>query len=145
MRKPEANSTLLIVSSLVVASIAAVMSSTQIRPSRAGTVRSDTPRLARFIQGYRFDGYSSAAVTTLSPTFQGNPSATRPIPWVVLATNAISPISAPISPAASLRTSSTFDSQPGQPRTPCMLCSSTHPTSRSRARRGRGDTAAWSK
>ena len=51
LRNPEANSTWLIVSTRVVPSIAAARSSTQTRPSRLGTSRSDTPRLARFIQG----------------------------------------------------------------------------------------------
>ncbi len=65
----------------MVESIAAARSSTQIRPSgRVGTVRRVTPRLARFIQGKRFEGYSSAAVTTESPGFQGYPSAIRPMP-----------------------------------------------------------------
>ena len=36
------------------------------------------------------EGYSSAAVTTLSPGRQGNPSAISPMPCVVLLTNAIS-------------------------------------------------------
>ena len=53
-------------------------------PPSVGTRRVSTPRSARFIQGYWFEGNSSARVTTLSPGCQGNPSATRLIPAVVL-------------------------------------------------------------
>ena len=70
----------------VLASILARMSSIATRLPRLGTVRTSTPRCARFIHGYWFAGYSSAARTTLSPACHGNPSAITPIPKVVFGT-----------------------------------------------------------
>ena len=64
------------------ASIADVSS----RPSFVSTKRTSTPRGSKFIHGYTFDGYSMSAVMTLSPSFQSNPFATRPMPWVVFGT-----------------------------------------------------------
>ena len=91
------------------------------------------------------DGYSSAAVTTFSPSFHGKPSATRPIPCVVLLTKAISSTWAPISPAASALVFSIFDSQRGQLTTPFASCSSIQARIARPERAGRGETAAWSK
>ena len=89
-----------------------------------------------------FDGYSSAAVTTLSPGRQGKPSATRPIPWVVLVTKAISSGSAPIKRARSRRMASSFRSQVDQLTTPLRSCSSAQARIASPERRGKGATAA---
>ncbi len=59
-----------------------------LRHSRVRTAnrhrRASTPRARKFIQGYKLEGNSLANVTILSPACQGNPSATRPIPAVVL-------------------------------------------------------------
>lgn len=62
------------------------MSSRATRLPRLGTARTSTPRAARFIHGYWLAGYSSAASTTLSPAFHGNPSATTLMPCVVFGT-----------------------------------------------------------
>ena len=60
-----------------------------VRPGSGTESKRDSP--ARQVHpGIEIDGYSSVAETTLSPSRQGNPSAIRPMPWVVLWIKAIS-------------------------------------------------------
>ena len=92
-----------------------------------------------------FEGYSSAGITTLSPSRQGNPSAMSPMPWVVELTKAISSRSAFKRLAMRSRMASTLSAQAGQLTTPFSSCSSVQVRKASPDLRGRGATAAWSR
>ena len=112
LRNPLEYSTLLSASMRVRGFIASRKSSIEIRLARLATFRTVTPRWARFIHGYWFDGYSSFASTTLSPSRQGNPSATMPSPSLVFLRSAISNGSQFTSLASERRVSSVRSTQP---------------------------------
>ncbi len=125
------------------ASTSAARSSVVIRPARLLAMRHPTPRASRPRQGYAFDGNSMSSVTTLSPSFQGNPSATRFKPQLVFGRNAISAGCAPTKRAALPRVASIIPYQLRQSAAPRSRTFSTCAVMASATRRGSGATAAW--
>ncbi|MBS1243955.1 MAG: hypothetical protein H6R41_492 [Deltaproteobacteria bacterium] len=112
-------------------------------PSLAGTIRTSTFRVLRRIQGYTLEGYSTFAVIRLSPSFQGNPAATKESPSEVFFTKAISSVEAPTMranrPLVSLASSSHFRSwyaPSSRARWSILIPASA-------ARAGIGETPAW--
>ena len=125
VRWPLANCTELTATSRVRGPMAASTDSGVTAPSTARISRSLTPRSARWVHAYTFDGYSSALATaTSSPGRQSRPSATIAKPWEVLLTNAISPGEAPMSAAIRARTSATRAHHGSEAMLPCAAWSS---------------------
>ena len=90
MRQPLAYATQLTLTTRVRASQALSRASRTGVPPSVRTRRISTPREIKLSQGYWLDGNSLSGRTALSPSFQGKPSATSPMPAVVLGTRAIS-------------------------------------------------------
>jgi hypothetical protein len=144
-RKPLAKPTQLMLTTRVRMSQYSAICSGVTWPLSVGTRRVSTPREAKFIQGYKLVGNSSASVTMLSPGCQGNPSAMRLIPAVVLGSNAISDSLAPMSSAAARRQSASWAAQASHVVSPSSAAWASHFAIASDAGCESGATAAWSK